>query len=539
MQSSGASSSEGAASNSYLSVELFCSCESWDESKMSLSDDWIEAKAAEGADVADARFTGEWSVSDVDGRLHYEIAWSPTRHDGSAGEHREPARLDLSDRSEAQVSETLNTTEQAPTERLEAKIGAVWLGDIERITSVTYTDIELMHSRLTSSGVEQLPPMPGKGWFPSTCNETARGRLASFRPILSAAMEAYRRSEDPVIQAVLHDLLMPIATLRQHTIATAMQRFGGRAIGTVQAASEATDYALRTATTVTLGSGVAAALLPVWVLDGVVYVACWPFDQDPHSNMYGRILRRSMAFLTVDCNPYCHYELLPGDIPATRPGGSRVIFVCNHTSFTDVMVLSKALPWEMKFLSMGSLASWPVVGGMMKRANDVFVHFEQDETGKWRATNTTEALGLVEERVLQGMPFMIFPEGRLRGDGHLNDFKHGAFKVALRTGADIVPVALTGASDLLPPGQSLLNHSTVRVKVGAPIDTKKWTRRVPRSTARALDETCGRTEEECVEALRQQAQDEVQTLLDELLLREVAAAKAKAADPIHPTLVEV
>jgi len=447
------------------------------------SDALLATKQPTWRHIANADFSGEFVV--IGGRMHYEINFAFSDDEVGVAEPGMPA----AERQSCMVS---------------------------------YTDMGLLYQRLSESGLSTLPAMPPKRLLGSTCEWTAAARLKQFREILAAAMEQQHEEETRnaelcrAIGEFFEYNLSSKATGAAYStelLRTAdqlLEYMGGDAWDkALEAGGHALDLALRATATLSLGAGVAAALVPIYLVDGVVWVVCNELElvDDPNAEIYGRILRRSMAFITLDMNPLCKTEILPADVPAECPGGERTIFVCNHTSMADVMVLSKALPWELKFLSMGTMASVPIVGNMMENANDVFVHFEQNQHGHHTATNRDEAMAQVEERVCRGMRFMIFPEGKLRGDGKLNKFKSGAFRVALNTGADIVPVALTGAATMLPPGASVLQHGTVRVKVGQPIKTKSL-----QAGSSSFDSR--------VDLLRERVQGEVQLLLDELQARE-------------------
>jgi 1-acyl-sn-glycerol-3-phosphate acyltransferase len=56
----------------------------------------------------------------------------------------------------------------------------------------------------------------------------------------------------------------------------------------------------------------------------------------------------------------------------------------------------------------------------------------------------------VVDGVRAGKSLMVLPEGTRTPDGHLQEFKHGAFKIALRAGVAVVPVAIRGTFEPLP-----------------------------------------------------------------------------------------
>jgi 1-acyl-sn-glycerol-3-phosphate acyltransferase len=79
----------------------------------------------------------------------------------------------------------------------------------------------------------------------------------------------------------------------------------------------------------------------------------------------------------------------------------------------------------------------------------------------------------VIEGVRGGKSLMVFPEGTRTPDGTLQEFKHGAFKIAVRAGVPVVPVAIRGTFELLPKSTLAPHPGRVDVFICAPIDTSE------------------------------------------------------------------
>ena len=74
---------------------------------------------------------------------------------------------------------------------------------------------------------------------------------------------------------------------------------------------------------------------------------------------------------------------------------------------------------------------------------------------------------------LADFKIVIFPEGGIPALGARFPFKAGAFEVAIRTGAAVLPVAIHGSGRVLPPkGRLGVRPGTVRVQALAPISTE-------------------------------------------------------------------
>ncbi|HKP11862.1 MAG TPA: lysophospholipid acyltransferase family protein, partial [Blastocatellia bacterium] len=84
---------------------------------------------------------------------------------------------------------------------------------------------------------------------------------------------------------------------------------------------------------------------------------------------------------------------------------------------------------------------------------------------------TAKSLRQVIEGVKRGKSLAVFPEGTRTPDGRLQEFKPGAFKIAVRAGVPIVPVTIRGTFELLPKTTLAPRPGRVDVIIGEPIAT--------------------------------------------------------------------
>ena len=90
---------------------------------------------------------------------------------------------------------------------------------------------------------------------------------------------------------------------------------------------------------------------------------------------------------------------------------------------------------------------------------------------------TARSLRKVIEGVRAGKSLAVFPEGTRTPDGNLQEFKQGAFKIAVRAGVPIVPVSIRGTFKLLPKTTLAPRPGRVEVIIGQPIDTSEYSER--------------------------------------------------------------
>ena len=212
------------------------------------------------------------------------------------------------------------------------------------------------------------------------------------------------------------------------------------------------------------------ALLSIWawveialvtllglVVQTVLFVVCLPFDR-------GRLVAgrsfRLVGVVAARLNPFWHFRAVE-PLPPRPP--RRTVVVGNHESNADPFLVS-FLPWEMKWLGKASLFRIPVAGWMMRMAGDIPVERGDSDSAK-------EAMAACARWLQRGVPVMLFPEGTRSKDGQLLPFKDGAFRLAIETGADILPVAVSGTHTALPKHSWKFGRAEGRVAVGAPIAT--------------------------------------------------------------------
>ncbi len=206
---------------------------------------------------------------------------------------------------------------------------------------------------------------------------------------------------------------------------------------------------------------IALVTLLGFVVQVVLWLVCLPFDR-------GRLVAgrtfRLVGVVAARLNPFWRFGVL-GPRPS-RPVRKTVV-VSNHESNADPFLVS-FLPWEMKWLGKASLFRIPVAGWMMRMAGDIPVQRGDSDSAK-------EAMAACARWLERGVPVMLFPEGTRSQDGQLLPFKDGAFRLAIETGADVLPLAVAGTRTALPKRSWRFGRAEGRVTVGTPISTAGMT----------------------------------------------------------------
>ncbi len=109
------------------------------------------------------------------------------------------------------------------------------------------------------------------------------------------------------------------------------------------------------------------------------------------------------------------------------------IFIANHPSFLDGIMLGLFLPKEPMFLVHESIIKRPVFKFLLS-----FVNYKTIDTQKPTSLKT------IAKTVEEGHPVVIFPEGRISTTGSQMKIYDGTAFVAMRTQANIIPITLQG-----------------------------------------------------------------------------------------------
>jgi 1-acyl-sn-glycerol-3-phosphate acyltransferase len=146
-------------------------------------------------------------------------------------------------------------------------------------------------------------------------------------------------------------------------------------------------------------------------------------------------------------------ENLPSDGP--------VMVVCNHASNADgMLMMAYVVPKmgrPMGWIGKEEALRWPFFGWAMKQ-NGVF--------GVRRGASGQEAFRTAKSVLDEGRPLAVFPEGTRSRDGALQEAKEGATVLAVRSGAPVLPMAISGSHRFWPRGKLLprpRRRMTVRV----------------------------------------------------------------------------
>jgi 1-acyl-sn-glycerol-3-phosphate acyltransferase len=151
-------------------------------------------------------------------------------------------------------------------------------------------------------------------------------------------------------------------------------------------------------------------------------------------------------------------------VDPTRPQ----LLVANHSGLHDILSLAAHLPIQFRWVAKKSLFRVPFMGWHMSRSGYIPIDRE----------NPREAARsiIAAAKIIQGgVTAIAFPEGTRSRNGDLGEFHSGAFALALRTGAPLVPVTLEGSYRVIQPKTRRVNPGVIiRIKIDRPIEVSQY-----------------------------------------------------------------
>ena len=140
------------------------------------------------------------------------------------------------------------------------------------------------------------------------------------------------------------------------------------------------------------------------------------------------------------------------------------VYCANHESNVDPPILFTALHPRMHILYKHEIDQIPVLARAFRMGGFIPI----DRRNKESAMRSIEK-GAASIRA--GHSFLIFPEGTRSRTQEMLPFKKGGFIMAIKAGAPIVPIAISGGRDAMHRGSAIIRPVTVSIRVGQPIET--------------------------------------------------------------------
>lgn len=156
------------------------------------------------------------------------------------------------------------------------------------------------------------------------------------------------------------------------------------------------------------------------------------------------------------------------NVPAEGPA----IIASNHLSFSDSIFMPLMVRRKVTFVAKAEYFTGKGIKGFLTKMFFVGTGTIPVDRSGGRAAQAAIDTGL---RVLrEGKLFGIYPEGTRSPDGRLYRGKTGVARLALDSGAPVIPVVMLNSDEIQPLGSKLPKIKRVRIRFGKPIDFSRY-----------------------------------------------------------------
>jgi len=154
------------------------------------------------------------------------------------------------------------------------------------------------------------------------------------------------------------------------------------------------------------------------------------------------------------------------------PSSGPAILAGNHLSFSDSIFMPLVVPRKVTFVAKAEYFTGKGIKGRLKKMFFVGTGTIPVDRSGGRAAQAALDTQL---RVLRAGDLAgIYPEGTRSPDGRLYRGKTGVARLALDSGAPVIPVAMLNADQVQPIGKVLPKIMRVRIRFGAPLDFARY-----------------------------------------------------------------
>lgn len=121
------------------------------------------------------------------------------------------------------------------------------------------------------------------------------------------------------------------------------------------------------------------------------------------------------------------------------PNKEAVVYVCNHVTYMDWLILSAVIPKKVRFVMTHIFWNIPLLGWFFRIFDAIpIAPYKSDPV------LMEEASLKIKETLNRGESVFIFPEGMLTRDGNICVFKKGINRIISETPVRVIPISLQG-----------------------------------------------------------------------------------------------
>ena len=150
------------------------------------------------------------------------------------------------------------------------------------------------------------------------------------------------------------------------------------------------------------------------------------------------------------------------------PKGTAVLYTGNHRSYADIPIIYMTVPGPTGFIAKDQIRKVPSLSWWMTNMNCLFLNRKDMRSGM-------KVILAAIDNIKAGYSMAVMPEGTRNHKEEMLPFKEGTFKIALKTGCPIIPVAITNSDSIYELQKPFVRSAKVIVHYGKPIYPKDLT----------------------------------------------------------------
>ena len=166
-------------------------------------------------------------------------------------------------------------------------------------------------------------------------------------------------------------------------------------------------------------------ILVVHILVGLFTIIFFPREPKDFKNTHFKIMMLWMSFLSSILG-------IKIDIRGA-PDQTANLFVSNHVTYLDIIIINKLLP--VNFVAKEEISSWPIIGRLASKTGTLFIR-------RGNNLESTKMIYEMEERFKLNNKIVFFPEGKIGNGKRVKKFHYKLFKSIENKNLNIQPIAI-------------------------------------------------------------------------------------------------
>ena len=166
-------------------------------------------------------------------------------------------------------------------------------------------------------------------------------------------------------------------------------------------------------------------LLVVHIFIGLFTIIFFPKEPKHFKNVHYSIMMLWMKFLSFILGIKVDIRGIP-DLSAD-------LYVSNHVTYLDIIIINKLLP--VNFIAKEAISSWPIIGILASKTGTLFIKRGDNE-------ESTKMIYEMEERFKINNTIVFFPEGKIGNGIRVKKFHYKLFKSIEKKDFNIQPIAI-------------------------------------------------------------------------------------------------